>query len=163
VSLSPREKVGWVITIISSVIACIWFLLANDLPITYLWKWVILVVVAVIVSIPFVYRFRNPLVTSEIEAISPSLNYGNIIVTKTSQEMHGGVYDDRDYYVEVINETPNTVAKNCRGSLDMPTEEIRRRTTVWEDGSQTINIGQKELLYLFRVSYFNKDSERTRI
>jgi hypothetical protein len=71
-----------------------------------------------------------------------------------------GAYDVRDYYVEVINEVPNTVAINCKGSLDMPGEEIRRHTTEWENTLETIDIGHKALLFLFTISV-NEMSEGT--
>jgi hypothetical protein len=92
---------------------------------------------------------------------SPSINYGRIIVRNTRQGMHGGIYDERRYYVEVINKTPNTVARNCKGSLDTPTEEVRDHSMIWENGSETIDIGHNGLLYLFEVAIFNKYSERT--
>jgi hypothetical protein len=93
--------------------------------------------------------------------VQTSIKFGRIIVRNTKTRMHGGTYDDGDYYVEVINEVPNTVAISCKGFLDMPNEEIRRHTTVWEDASEIINIGHNALLFLFTISVFNEMSEGT--
>jgi hypothetical protein len=71
--------------------------------------------------------------------------------------MHGGVYDSKKYYIEVINTTPNTVAKNCTGSISITGRPDI--ITAWEKGtSETIEIGHKEFLHLFSVSVFSKES-----
>jgi len=91
----------------------------------------------------------------------PRLEFGRIIVRKQTQRMHGGLYDIGNYFVEVINTTPNTVAKNCNGSIDLVGTEIRIQVTVWEkDRLKIIDIGHRELLHLFRVSVFTKELDR---
>lgn len=93
---------------------------------------------------------------SQQELVTPVLKFGGIVVRSGSQFMHGGVYDSKNYYVEVVNIAPSTVAKNCRGSISMIGPEI---VTIWEKGrSETIDIGHREFLCLFRTSVFRKGS-----
>lgn len=54
---------------------------------------------------------------SSMHRTLPILNYGKIKVRQEGQHMHGGMYDDCSYFIEVVNTTSNTVAKNCQGSI----------------------------------------------
>jgi hypothetical protein len=90
----------------------------------------------------------------------PSINFGRVIIKNTKTRMHGGMYDDRDYYVEVINDVPNTVAINCKGFLDMQNGEIRRHTTVWEDWSETTNIGHTIRFFTYSMSLHSKKNQK---
>jgi hypothetical protein len=161
--LNPIEKAVAAAGIVFGAIGGLSFLAGTDFIIPFIWRGVILTigVIAIILSL-FLHRFtRGKVEPLRVPQVQPSINYGRIIVRNTRQSTHDGVYDERRYYVEIVNETPNTVARNCRGSLDMPTEEIRGYTTVWENRSATIDIGHDELLYLFDVTVFNKEAERT--
>jgi hypothetical protein len=93
-------------------------------------------------------------VTSIIQQRMPSLKYGRIIVRHLApRNEHGGTYHDSLYLLEVINSTPNTVAKNCEATLD-----LRNNTEIvglWnKNDSPRISIGHPELLRLFSVLVF---------
>jgi hypothetical protein len=84
----------------------------------------------------------------------PSLKYGRIIVRHLPpRNEHSGTYHDSLYLLEVINSTPNTVAKNCEATLD-----LRNHTEIvglWnKNDSPRISIGHPELLRLFSVLVF---------
>lgn len=98
---------------------------------------------------------------SSMQGTLPVLSYGKIKVRRARHQMHGGIYDDRSYFIEVINTTSNTVAKNCQGSITVFGTEITNTSRVWEKNFQeTIDIGHKEFLYLFNVSVFSENSGR---
>lgn len=85
---------------------------------------------------------------SSIHRTLPILTYGKIKVSQEGHHMHGGMYDDRSYFIEVVNTTSNTVAKNCQGSITVPGTEITNSIRVWEKNYQeSIDIGHKEFLY----------------
>ena len=69
------------------------------------------------------------------------------------------------YFVEVVNTIPNTVARNCRGSITLSKSSITNRSTVWEKNYETIDIGHREFLYLFTLDVFRdeKETELTRL
>ena len=84
----------------------------------------------------------------------PSLKYGRIIVRHLPpRNEHGGTYHDSLYLLEVINSMPNTVARNCEATLDLPnTTEI---VGLWNKNNYPrISIGHPELLRLFSVLVF---------
>jgi hypothetical protein len=84
----------------------------------------------------------------------PSLKYGKIIVRHLPPtNQHGGTYHDSVYLLEVINSMPNTVARNCEATLDLPnTTEI---VGIWNKNNYPrISIGHPELLRLFSVLVF---------
>jgi hypothetical protein len=107
-----------------------------------------------------VKHFKKSAPLPELQG-GPSIKFGRVIVKNRTPRMHGGTYDDGYYYVEVINEVPNTVAQGCKGSINMSTEQITH-SVKWEDGSQTAKIGHKALLYLFFISKFKQESKGTR-
>jgi len=98
---------------------------------------------------------------SSMHRMLPFLTYGKIKVRQQGQPMHSGIYDDRRYFIEVTNTTSNTVAKNRQGSITVSGTEITNSSRVWEKNYQeTIDIGHKEFLYLFKVSVFSENSGR---
>jgi hypothetical protein len=111
-----------------------------------------------------IFMFRpeiEKLIESRKESLSqqqPVLTYGRIIVRRTTELEHGGIYHKRSYHLEVINTSHNTVARNCTGSIDIPETKIRNYAATWErNRSETIHIGHRELLNLFRVSVFRRE------
>ena len=150
------EKVG----VISGIIAALFTLLPisiQDIP--FGWNFIPVSVAIVILGITTNhYRQRKSKIISPV--LKPILEYGRIIVRRRTESTHGGIFDSGSYHVEVINTTPNTVAKNCTGSIDIPETEVRNHVTMWEkDRIETIDIGHRELLHLFRVSVFRKESQ----
>jgi hypothetical protein len=165
-SLTPLEWALLVGGIVLGAIGSLSFLEGTDFIIPFIWRVVILAGGAIIIIVSFfLHRSRTgsdkPLYDSQVQATSPSINYGRIIVKNTTRKMHGGTYDERHYYVEISNDVPKTVAQGCRGSLNISTEQ-GSHTMIWEDGSVTAKIGHTALLYLFEVDTFEKESERTR-
>jgi hypothetical protein len=73
---------------------------------------------------------------SSMQGPIPILTYGKIKVGRTRHQMHGGIYDDRRYFIEVINTISNTVAKNCQGSITVFGTEIANSSRVWEKNYQ---------------------------
>ena len=73
---------------------------------------------------------------SSIHRTLPILTYGKIKVSQEGHHMHGGMYDNRSYFIEVVNTTSNTVAKNCQGSITVPGTEITNSIRVWEKNYQ---------------------------
>jgi hypothetical protein len=100
-----------------------------------------------------VQDFVTPIIQQRI----PSLKYGRIIVRHLPpRNEHSGTYHDSLYLLEVINSTPNTVARNCDATLDLPNNtEI---VGLWnKNDSPRISIGHPELLRLFSVLVFKSD------
>lgn len=98
----------------------------------------------------------QPSLKPEIQKIStPALKYGKPIVRKTKLPAHSGIYHTSKYFIEVVNATTNTVAKNCKGSITISGSEITNQATVWEKNNDySIDIAHREFLYLFKVSIF---------
>lgn len=97
---------------------------------------------------------------------NPVLTYGRIIVRGTTNPQHRGVYRRSTYFVEVVNNTANTTARNCRGSITLLGSHIINRRTVWENNNrESIDIGHREYLYLFKVETFRTQEgpESTRL
>ena len=90
----------------------------------------------------------------------------SLVVRKISYDQHGGTYCRSTYFLEVINNIPNTVAENCRGSITVSGTQIANRSSKWEKNSEEIiEIGHREFLYLFKVSVFKQEKrgEQTRL
>jgi hypothetical protein len=92
----------------------------------------------------------------------PSLAYGRIIIRHRTENQHDGTYRDSDYLLEIINSTPNTLARDCQSSFDLyNNSEITDFVGFWnKNDSHTISIGNPELLKLFTVSLFYKGNWR---
>jgi len=86
----------------------------------------------------------------------PSLIYGRIIIRHRTENQHNGTYHNSEYLLEVVNSTPNTVARNCEAVFDLHNNtEISSFVGLWNrNTSPTISIGHPELLKLFTVSLF---------
>jgi hypothetical protein len=98
--------------------------------------------------------------------IMPALEFGGLVVRKTTNFQHGGTYRRSVYFVKLINTTPNTLSKNCRGSIILFGSDILNRSTIWENNYQvSINIGHEECLFLFRTETFRAETgpESTRL
>ena len=92
----------------------------------------------------------------------PSLIYGRIIIRHRTENQHNGTYHNSEYLLEVVNSTPNTVARNCEAVFDLHNNtEISGFVGLWNrNNSPTISIGHPEFLRLFTVSTFTKENER---
>jgi hypothetical protein len=92
--------------------------------------------------------------------IMPALEFGGLVVRKTTNFQHGGRYRRSVYFVKVINTTPNTLSTHCRGSITLFGSDILNRSTIWEKNYQvSINIGHEECLFLFRTETFRAETE----
>jgi heme A synthase len=117
--LNRLENVGLVAGIVFGVIGAITFLLGNDFPIPLFWREVILAggIIVILVSI-FTYRIsrieQQSTFKPETQILqTPDLKYGRPIVRKSTHRAHGGIYNTLEYFIEVVNTTPNTLAQNC--------------------------------------------------
>ena len=156
--LNRLENVGLVAGIVFGVIGAITFFLGNDFPIPLFWREVILAggIVVILVSI---FTYRIPRIEQQSQAQStfkpetqilqtPDLKYGRPIVRKSTHRAHGGIYNTLEYFIEVVNTTPNTLAQNCEGSITVSGTGIINQATVWKrDYQPTINIDHREFLY----------------
>lgn len=89
---------------------------------------------------------------------TPILQYGKIRMKKSSYNSFGGILESKYYYVEIINTAEVREATNCRGDIKL---EGNIYATTWEKNRDySINIGHKELLFLFEVLDFIKDAKK---
>jgi hypothetical protein len=135
------------------------FFTATGSFIPIFWRGVIIAIGVIVIILLHLLRGKSK-PTPQVAISKPSINYGRIIVKNRTQKMHGGTYDVRSYYIEIINNVPSTVARNCKGFLEMPNEQIHH-VTIWDDGLENADIGHNRLLYLFEITTFEKESERT--
>lgn len=169
--LNKSEKVGLVAGIISSAIGLITFVLGNDFVIPFVWRGVIVAVGIGIISLSVIIPRRphasaqsrtQPETERSTTPAFPSLTYGRIIIKHNMESQHQGTYHYSDYFLEVMNSTPNTVAKNCQASFDLyNNSDITDFVAFWnKNNSDIISIGHPELLKLFTVSIFYKGNRR---
>jgi hypothetical protein len=103
---------------------------------------------------------------SGMQILRARLQFGELVVRNTSFDQHGGTYYHSIYFLEVVNNAPNTVAENCRGSITVFGTQIANRSSIWEKNyKENIEIAHKEFLYLFKVSVFKqqKMEDQTRL
>jgi hypothetical protein len=87
----------------------------------------------------------------------PTLEYGDVVVTKIPTKTHNEEYDTLNYFLNIIMSSGEGVATDCHAFLSVPKLGIEHWPLFWGDGpAQIVSIGDKEKLHLFTVYDYHR-------